>query len=99
MSVDEEKARSTFEIAASIMMARDIDAILRMIIDAITDNFGFEACDAFILDEERDNFVLRASKGFPKDVSDRSTGLSKSRQSITEDLDKSDKLGRTTYIF
>src|SRR4030042_1788229 len=99
MSVDEEKARSTFEIAASIMMARDIDTILRMIVDAITDNFGFEACDAFILDEERDNFVLKASKGFPSGVSERTAGLSKSRQSIMEDLDKAEKLGRVTYVF
>lgn len=97
--MDEEKAQKTVEIAASIMMARDIDTILRMIVDAITDHFGFEACDAFILDEERDNFVLKASKGFSSDISERTSGLSKSRQSIQEDLDKSEKLGRMTYIF
>ena len=99
MSVDEEKTHRTVEIAASIMTARDIDTILRMIVDAITDNFGFEACDAFILDEEHDNFVLKASKGFSNDIAERTSGLSKSRQSIMEDLEKSEKLGRTTYIF
>jgi len=97
--VDEQKARKTVEVAASIMVAQDIDTILKMIVDAITDNFGFEACDAFILDEEHDNFVLKASKGFSSDVSERTSGLSKSRQSIMEDLQKSEKVGKSSYIF
>ncbi len=99
MSVDEDRARRTVEIAASIMAARDIDTILNMIVDSITDNYGFEACDAFILDEEHDNFVLSASKGFPDDVAKKSSGLSKSRQSIAEDLEKSEQLGNMTYVF
>lgn len=97
--MDEQKARKTVEVAASIMVAQDIDTILKMIVDAITDNFGFEACDAFILDEEHDNFVLKASKGFSSDVSERTSGLSKSRQSIMEDLQKSEKVGKSSYIF
>jgi len=99
MSVEEEKARRTVEIAASIMAARDIDTILNMIVDSITDDYGFEACDAFILDEEHDNFVLKASKGFSDDIAKKTSGFSKSKQSIAEDLEKSEQLGKMTYVF
>ncbi|MCU0852991.1 MAG: hypothetical protein MUC90_07070 [Thermoplasmata archaeon] len=56
--MDEDKASKTLELAISMMNSRDVDSVLRMIVDNVTDNFGYEACDAFILDEERDNFVI-----------------------------------------
>ena len=96
--MDEDKAAKTLELAVSMMNSRDVNAVLRMIVDNVTDNFGYEACDAFILDEERDNFVLKSSKGFSTDIQQRVTGLAKSRESITEDLAKAEKIGQHTYL-
>ena len=96
--MDEDKAAKTLELAVSMMNSRDVNSVLRMIVDNVTDNFGYEACDAFILDEERDNFVLKASKGFSTDIEQRVTGLAKSRESIAEDLAKAEKIGQHTYL-
>jgi signal transduction histidine kinase len=89
----------TIELATAIMNTRDVDAILRLIVDDITDEFGFEACDAFMLDEEHDNFVLKISKGFPTDVSSKVEGLAKSRESIEGDLSTAQKIGNLTYVW
>lgn len=89
----------TLELATAIMNTRDIDTILRLIVDDITDEFGFEACDAFMLDEEHDNFVLKVSKGFPSDISNKVEGLAKSRESIEEDLSTAHKIGNLTYVW
>ena len=88
----------TLELATAIMNTRDVDTILRLIVDDITDEFGFEACDAFMLDEEHDNFVLKVSKGFPTDVSRKVEGLAKSKKSIEEDLSTAQKIGNLTYV-
>jgi len=97
--VDEEKFDKTLELTASIMSTRDVDSLLRKIVDTVCDNFGFEACDAFILDEDKGNFVLRASKGFPQSVSERAQGLEKSKESVNKDLAASKKIGRLTYLY
>lgn len=89
----------TLSLASAIMNAREVDDILKSIVDDITDEFGFEACDAFILDEDADNFVLRITKGFPIDVSKKVEGLAKSRHSIQDDLKNSKKIGTLTYYF
>jgi len=97
--VDAEKLDKTLELTASIMSTRDVDTLLRKIVDTVCDSFGFEACDAFILDDERGNFVLRASKGFPQSVSERAAGLAKSKESILKDLATANKIGRLTYLY
>ena len=97
--MDEENFDKTLELTASIMSTRDVDTLLRKIVDTICDNFGFEACDAFILDDEKGNFVLRASKGFPQSVSERAQGLAKSKESIVKDLATAKKVGRLTYFY
>ena len=73
--VNEEQLNKTLELAASLMRSQDVDKILKNIVDVITDDFGFEACDAFLMDEERNNFVLRATKGFSLEVTKKVAGL------------------------
>ena len=97
--VVEENLDRTLELTASIMGTRDVDTLLRKIVDTVCDNFGFEACDAFILDEEHGNYVLRASKGFSESVSQRAQGLAKSKESIHNDLAAAKKIGRLTYLY
>ena len=97
--VQRDSLGKTLNLASVIMNTREVDAILRTIVDDITDEFGFEACDIFLLDEEADNFSLKVSKGFAAEVSQKVEGLAKSRQSIQEDLKASKKVGKLTYYF
>lgn len=96
--MNEEQLNKTLELAASLMRSQDVDKILKNIVDVITDDFGFEACDAFLLDEERNNFVLRATKGFSLEVTKKVAGLAKSTEIVREDLQKTSKIGKFTYL-
>jgi len=96
--VNEEQLQKTLELATSLMYDQDVDRILDTVVGMITDDFGFEACDAFLLDDEKDHFVLRATKGFPMAVADKVRGLTKSKEVITEDLAKTEKIGKFTYL-
>ena len=96
--MNEEQLNKTLELAASLMRSQDVDKILKNIVDVITDDFGFEACDAFLLDEERNNFVLRATKGFSLEVTKKVAGLAKSTEIVREDLEKTSKIGKFTYL-
>jgi signal transduction histidine kinase len=97
--VEEDRLEKTLAISASILSSMDIDIIIRKVVDSVTDEFGFEACDVFILDEEHDNFAVRATKGYPQPLSERISGLALSRQSVERNLDESKKLGKFTYIY
>jgi len=97
--VQEGRLDKTLEITTNILGSQDVDAILKMIIDSVTDDFGFEACDAFLLDETRDNFVLKVSKGFPSDIGNKVAGFAISRDFLNENLAASQKLGRFTYLY
>lgn len=97
--MEEEKLDRTLEITTSILNTRDLDALLQKVVDAVTDDYGFEACDAFLLDEERDNFVLKASKGYPGPMADRIPGLAVSKRHIKEGLQECEKLGKHTYLY
>ncbi len=97
--VQQDMLGRTLELAAAIMSKRDVDSILRTIVDDVTDSFGFEACDAFLLDEEHDNFVLRATKGFPAHIAKKVEGLAKSKKSVKDDLAVCRSIGKLTYLF
>ena len=97
--MEDAELHRTLEISTSILATRDVDALLRKIVDSVTDEFGFEACDAFVLDEENDNYALRATKGYTQPVSDRLSGLSLSKERVQNHLSESKKLGKYTYLF
>jgi signal transduction histidine kinase len=97
--VQEGRRDRTLEITTQILGSQDVDAILKMIVDSVTDDFGFEACDAFLLDETRDNFVLKISKGFPNDIENKVAGFAISKDFMNENLAASQKLGRFTYLY
>jgi len=96
--VNEEQFNKTLELATSLMRDQDIDRILNSIVEMITNDFGFEACDAFTLDEEKYNYVLKATKGFPMAVADKVYGMAKSKELVYEDLAKTEKIGKFTYL-
>lgn len=98
-AVEEDRFRKTLEISTSILGTIDIDTIISKVVDSVTDEFGFEACDVFILDEEHDNFVVRATKGLPDILANKVSGLSISRETLERDLRISRKLGKFTYLY
>lgn len=87
------------EFTTSMMSTRDLDELLGKIVDIITDDFGFEVCDAFLLDRDQDAFVLRVSKGYPEELRSRIEKLTKPRQTVMDDLEKGERLGRFTWLF
>jgi signal transduction histidine kinase len=97
--VYEEKLDKTLELTTSILSMRDLDTLLRKIADAITDDFGFEQCDLFLLNEEKDAFVLKLTKGYPVNLTEKVDGLAKSVAGMNEDLALAERLGRFTYLF
>lgn len=82
-----------------MMSTRDVDDLLWKIIKIVTEDFGFEGCDAFILDREKKAYLLRASKGYPKEVMDKIEKLSKNEESIRADLESCERLGRFTCLY
>ena len=97
--MEEDRLEKTLEISASILSSMDIDTIIKKVVDSVTDEFGFEACDVFILDEEHDNFAVRATKGYPQKLTERVSGLAMSRQTIQKHLTEAKKLGKFTYFY
>ncbi|MBN1678263.1 MAG: GAF domain-containing sensor histidine kinase [Candidatus Thermoplasmatota archaeon] len=96
--MNEEQLNKALELATSLMRDQDVGRILDTVVGMITDDFGFEACDAFLLDEESNEYVLRATKGFPVDVADKVYGMAKSRSAVDDDLTKTEKIGKFTYL-
>lgn len=97
--MEEDRLEKTLKISASILSSMDIDTIIKKVVDSVTDEFGFEACDVFILDEERDNFAVRATKGYPQVLAERVSGLAMSRQNMQKHLNESKQLGKLTYLY
>ena len=97
--VEEHTLEKTLELSTSILSSMDLDTIIRKVVDSVTDEFGFEACDVFILDEEHDNFVLRGTKGYPSTLEDRVAGLALARDYVLGNLKDAKKLGKLAFLF
>lgn len=95
----EDRLDKTLELTTSILSMRDLGTLLKKIADGITDDFGFEQCDLFLLNEEKDGYVLKLSKGYPVDLSQKVEGFAMSVVKFKNDLDASERLGRFTYLY
>jgi len=94
-----ERLDKALEFTTSMMSTRDINELLGKIINIITDDFGFEGCDAFLLDRGKKAFVLRASKGYSAEVREKIGKLTKTEESVRADLERCEKLGRFTCLY
>jgi len=94
-----ERLDKALEFTTSMMSTRDINELLGKIINIITDDFGFEGCDIFLLDRGKNAFVLRGSKGYSTEVLEKIDKLTKTEESVRADLDKCEKLGRFTCLY
>ncbi|TFG68175.1 MAG: GAF domain-containing sensor histidine kinase [Methanomassiliicoccus sp.] len=97
--MNDDRLDKALEFTTSMMGTRDLNQLIDNILNIIADDFGFEGCDALLLDKEKNEFVMRASKGFP-DVDFKLVGrLTKSVESVMHDLDDCESLGRFTCIY
>ncbi len=97
--VQGDRLDKALEFTASMMSTRDIGGLLSKIVDIVTDDFGFEGCDAFLLDRESGMYVLRASKGYSDDVRQKVDKLAKSAEIVNADIDRCDRRGRFTRFY
>lgn len=98
-SVQEQKLDKTLELTTSILGMRDLKGLISKIADTIMDDFGFEQCDVFILNESRDAFRLTVTKGYPVEQSSSIEGITKSVSAFNDDLAATERLGRFTYLY
>lgn len=96
--VQGERLDKALELTTSVMSTKDLDQLLRKIVDSVTDEFGFEGCDAFILDKQKDAFVLKTTKGYSSEASAEVLGITKSKEALANDLSLCKRLGRFTYF-
>jgi signal transduction histidine kinase len=82
-----------------MMSTRDVGELMGKIIRIVTEDFGFEGCDAFLLDRERNAFVLRDSDGYSDDVRAMVGKLTKTHESVAADLSRCEALGRFTRLY
>lgn len=94
-----DRLDKALEFTASMMSTRDIDGLLGKIIDVVTDDFGFEGCDAFLLDGDRKVFVLRASKGYSDEVRQKIGDLTMTEKEVKTALDRCERRGRFTCMY
>lgn len=92
------RLEKALEFTTSMMSSRDADELLRKMAETVADEFGFEGCDAFVLDKEKGYFVLKASKGYNLSETKDVQGISKTLDMVKKDLSDCEKLGRFTYL-
>ncbi|MCJ2532979.1 MAG: GAF domain-containing sensor histidine kinase [Candidatus Thermoplasmatota archaeon] len=90
-----EKALS---VTTEMMTTRDIDRLFAQIVDTITSSFGFEGCDAFLLDKKTDEFRLVDTRGYEAEKSGEVLGIRTPRGNVVRDVGNSERLGRFTYL-
>lgn len=95
----EDKLDKTLELTTSILSMRDLNTLLKKIATATIDDFGFEQCDLFLLNDERDAFDLKVTKGYSDALTGKVEGLAKSMSTFKNDLAEAERLGRFTYLY
>ena len=90
-----EKALS---VTTEMMTTRDIDHLFAQIVDIITSSFGFEGCDAFLLDKKTNEFRLMGTRGYAAEKSDEVLGIRTPKSNVVRDVGNSERLGRFTYL-
>jgi len=97
--VPQDSLDRTLELTTSIMSMRDVNTLLRKVADSVTDDFGFEGCDVFLINEEKDAYILRVTKGFPRTIAEKVEGYALSTKRVQGYLALAERLGRFTYLY
>jgi GAF domain-containing protein len=97
-SVQDDPLEKALSVTTEMMTTRDVGRLFTQIIDIITSSFGFEGCDAFVLDSETDEFKLIGTKGYTIEETEQVLGSRKPKGEFSRDIGETERLGRFTYL-
>ncbi|UCE81359.1 MAG: GAF domain-containing sensor histidine kinase [Methanobacteriota archaeon] len=97
--MEDSSLEKALSVTTAMMSTRDIDRLFDLIVETITSSFGFEGCDAYILDNEIDEFRLINSKGYSEEETKQFIGTTAPKKKILNDIEESERLGRFTYLY
>ena len=97
--VHENSLEKALSVTTAMMSTRDIQQLFGQIVDSITSSFGFEGCDAFLVNKTASEFRLVASKGYSAEESEQVIGNVKAVHQFRQDIEEAERLGRFTYIY
>ncbi len=96
--MQDDPLETALSVTTEMMTTRDIGHLFAQIVDSITSSFGFEGCDAFLLDKKTDEFCLVDTRGYATEKSDEVLGIRTPKSSVVRDVGNSERLGRFTYL-
>ena len=97
--VHENSLEKALSVTTAMMSTRDIQQLFGQIVESITSSFGFEGCDAFIMNKAASEFKLVASKGYSADEAEQIIGNVKPVGQFRQEIEEAERLGRFTYIY
>ncbi|UCE91202.1 MAG: GAF domain-containing sensor histidine kinase [Methanobacteriota archaeon] len=97
--VHENSLERALSVTTAMMSTRDIQQLFGQIVDSVTDSFGFEGCDAFLMNKTGNEFKLIASKGYSEEAFDQVIGSTKPMDQFRREIGEAEQLGRFTYIY
>ena len=98
-AVEDNPLEKALSVTTAMMSTREIDKLFRLIVDSITSSFGFEGCDAYVLDNSTDEFRLINTKGYSQATSEQLLGTTTPKSKVLRDLEDAERLGRFTYLY
>ena len=98
-AVEDNSLEKALSVTTAMMSTRDINQLFALIVDSITSSFGFEGCDAYILDKKANEFRLINTKGYSEEDSQQLLGTTMGRDLLEASIKESERLGRFTYLY
>ncbi|MDH3365765.1 MAG: GAF domain-containing sensor histidine kinase [Thermoplasmata archaeon] len=97
--VEDNSLEKALSVTTAMMSTRDINQLFALIVDSITSSFGFEGCDAYILDKSTNEFKLINTRGYGEEESQQLLGTTMMRDILESSIRESERLGRFTYLY
>ncbi|UCE45858.1 MAG: GAF domain-containing sensor histidine kinase [Methanobacteriota archaeon] len=97
--VKDSSLEKALSVTTAMMSTRDINQLFDLIVESVTGSFGFEGCDAYILDAGTDEFMLINTRGYSETNSKELLGGRTPKHTIMNDLEVAERLGRFTYLY
>jgi signal transduction histidine kinase len=97
--VQDDPLEKALSVTTEMMTTRDIDRLFAQIIGIVTSSFGFEGCDAFVLDKQADDFRLVGTRGYTVEESEQIMGSRKPKSAFQKDIEDAERRGRFTYLY
>jgi signal transduction histidine kinase len=98
-TVEDNPLEKALSVTTAMMSTRDINQLFALIVDSITSGFGFEGCDAYILDNKTNEFRLTNTRGYSEEESQQVLGITMELSVLESAIEGSERLGRFTYLY